>query len=325
MSHNLIQRIRVGDLDNLTMMLFLHLGYNNIDHIAPFSLKHLVMLRVIILEGNQIYNIRENSFNGLQSLPTLILANLSINRVAPRAFHGLLSLQYLDLSSNELTELGLETFDVTAPVSLIGMSYNQIQDFDPLVFSKLSALDLISVDFSHLCCLIPPRVRCLFRSDTTDMLTSCRDLLTTHTLRALTWSLSACIFLCNAVVICYRLKEVFNSCGINAMSILFLAVADEFVGVYLVVLASVDVHYRNSFHYGKGTLDIQCLVFNNRQFSLHVLGNIAVHIVCTFCSTVLFIPFSFRAPTCKVYNICCRPTGDLPHLVCLWVCAFSLH
>lgn len=79
-----------------------------------------------------------------------------------------------------------------------------------------------------------------------DLFSSCNDLMANLTLRLSIWILGSIALVGNAFVLTWRLKTKSDS-KVHALLLLNLAIADFLMGIYLIVIASVDVYYRGRY------------------------------------------------------------------------------
>lgn len=79
-----------------------------------------------------------------------------------------------------------------------------------------------------------------------DLFSSCNDLMANLTLRLSIWILGSIALVGNAFVLIWRLKTKSDS-KVHALLLLNLAIADFLMGIYLIVIASVDVFYRGKY------------------------------------------------------------------------------
>ncbi len=76
-----------------------------------------------------------------------------------------------------------------------------------------------------------------------DEISDCEDLMSNAAQRSFLWVLGIVALLGNTSVIIWRYRNIFVS-PVSSTLILSLGCADFFMGVYLLIIASVDVHYR---------------------------------------------------------------------------------
>ena len=103
------------------------------------------------------------------------------------------------------------------------------------------------------CCLVRSLgsiERCLPEPD---QFSSCEDLMRIQALRIFMWLLGISALFGNGFVIFWRLrpghKKVQKSNQVQSILVLNLAIADGFMGVYMLIIASADIHYRNVYAY----------------------------------------------------------------------------
>ena len=237
-----LQRLCFGDLYNLYI---LDLSYNNIVVMLPQIFVGLHNLRTLILVGNKnLRFISHGTFQGLDQLPSLSIQNALISNLAANTFAGLQNLQKLDLSYNRILDVNVRAFAGLDLLSNLTMVGNPDTIMSPKALAALISLQYLATDSYKHCCFVKTQVsedNCL---PAPDEFSSCEDLMRRSVLKAFLWILGLMAFICNIFVIVWRGQEkmnVYSFCVIN------LAVADFFMGLYMVVLASVDVHYMGEY------------------------------------------------------------------------------
>ena len=111
------------------------------------------------------------------------------------------------------------------------------------------------MDRKSLCCFIPTKATCLHRINNVKGLSSCTDLLPYTALRGFVWLMGISIIMANILSMAYKSYEMNHtkkSNSIECLEILGLNFADLLSGVYLFIIGSGDMYYRNKYvHYAK--------------------------------------------------------------------------
>lgn len=96
------------------------------------------------------------------------------------------------------------------------------------------------------CCLAEDSVDCVAPKD---QLSSCEDLLRNRVLRVAIWMLGFSAFIGNFFVIIwrYRIHDRVPSKKVQTFLILNLAIADLLMGIYMIVIASADMYFRDVY------------------------------------------------------------------------------
>ncbi|XP_055343618.1 G-protein coupled receptor GRL101-like [Paramacrobiotus metropolitanus] len=263
--------------DKLHQMTVLDLTFNDIHTLPAEVFGNLWQLRVLKLAGNQITRIVGKTFSGLANVRVLDISGNGIAVIERHAFHGLSSLPQLDLSQQRLTALPAEAFTGLRSLLSLNLSGNPLRSLHPSAFATLDTV-LTSLDISHtllpwrpdpltaphhavarlrslvtlqtgdarLCCSLGAAVpHCQPR---VDFFSSCSDLMSNAVLRAVLWTMGVVALLANALVIYWRAPDLRRR-RLHAFLIINLAVGDLVMGVYLLLIAGADVHYRGSYVY----------------------------------------------------------------------------
>ncbi|XP_012945994.1 G-protein coupled receptor GRL101 [Aplysia californica] len=104
-------------------------------------------------------------------------------------------------------------------------------------------LSLLLTDEFRFCCLAHDVAQCYPEADE---FSSCEDLMSNHVLRVAIWLLGLVATFGNALVIFWRSREV-RGRKVHSILITNLALGDLLMGVYLLMIASVDSHYRGVY------------------------------------------------------------------------------
>uniref|UniRef100_T1J3N1 G-protein coupled receptor GRL101 n=1 Tax=Strigamia maritima TaxID=126957 RepID=T1J3N1_STRMM len=236
LSYNLITSIPTRDL-----------SYNQIEAIETDAFFGLGNLRTLLLRGNtRIKMIAVNAFRGLQSLPQLSIVYTKLSRLDNGVFNGLESLHSLNLSQNEIQVVADGAFSGLDKVKILDLHGNDIREFSKGIFTGLKLMERLITDSFKFCCLAQAYIdfeHCLPQADE---FSSCKDLMSNLMLRVFLWALGIVALIGNLVVIVWRssLKNVKKA---SSVLILSLGCADFLMGVYLIIVASVDTHYRGDY------------------------------------------------------------------------------
>ncbi|KAF7494318.1 Putative G-protein coupled receptor [Sarcoptes scabiei] len=229
--------------NKLDRMHMIDLSENQIQFIPPGLFRKLWKLRILSLNGNQIRSIREHAFSGLTSLKTLDLSNQRIISLQKNSFNGLRSLKNLDLSNNLLLELYDGVFSGLSNVISIDLHLNKIKNIGSKTFQGLNSLKQINFDEFRFCCLTKFVENCY---PPPNEFSSCEDLMSNTILRICIWCLGSIALIGNLFVIMWRLKyQTINR--VHSFLIINLALGDLLMGIYLLIIASVDSYYRGLY------------------------------------------------------------------------------
>jgi len=280
-----------GAFHQLYQLNCLFLSHNNISFIGPNTFSGLVNLKLLTLMGNPIIDISDFAFRGLEKIANLNLSSMLISSIQKRAFMGVLTLQVLDLSSNLLEEFNVEMLNPLTTLKWLYMQHNRIIQIDGLkpttIFNNMVH---ISSDQRRLCCIANKLKVCDVPAD--DLLSNCRNLLSSVTLKIGVWVLSLGSFLTNIFVIAYRTQpRKMKRLNMNQNILLInLALSDILMSSYLCGLAVSDNLMRGVYAFQKIPWPQQnfCKVLGliasvSIQMSLFSLALLSCLYFITFC------------------------------------------
>ncbi|XP_069961184.1 G-protein coupled receptor GRL101-like [Cherax quadricarinatus] len=243
LSRNHIQHLRNGTFKHLWRLRILILSDNNLTTLTEGAFHGLHNLRTLHLNGNQIGSLSSVAFYGLGALPTLDLSHQRLSYVSPRAFVGLRNLTTLTLSHNLLKVLDDAVFTGLRSLKMLDLRNNAIETVSDQLFHHMPRLHHLETDEWRLCCLARHVEKCL---PVADEFSSCEDLMSNLVLRVCIWILGFIALLGNSFVIIWR--SVYSSGNkMHSFLIVNLGVGDLLMGVYLLIVAAVDLRYRGVY------------------------------------------------------------------------------
>ena len=241
---NYIQVIPKGVFENLRNLFLLDLSHNDIRGLEQGTFHGLRNLRILLLQGNRRLSvIRSHAFDGLTELPSLNLHNMGLASVEQGAFKNMSALQELDLSNNRLLALS-GVFGDLARLNFINISKNPDLLIQRHEFDFLESLRSLEGDDFKYCCFVNDRVAAENCLPAQDEFSSCQDLMNREVLKAFLWILGLMAFVFNLFVLLWRRRE---KTTVGSFFIMNLAASDFLMGIYMVVLASVDAYYRGVY------------------------------------------------------------------------------
>ncbi|CAL4078603.1 unnamed protein product, partial [Meganyctiphanes norvegica] len=243
LSNNSLSYLPSGLFLSLTRLRILDLRNNSIIKITNSTFKGLVNLRTLHLGGNHIWELDTWAFYGLPSLSTLDLSHQELREISHHAFMGLRTLKTLNLSQNKLEHLPMGCFTGLTKLKALDVRWNRLSQLRPGVFNSLTNLDILWTDGFHLCCLARHVTKCL---PAPDEFSSCEDLMSNVVLRVCVWVLGVIALVGNILVIVWRTIYQNNN-RVHTFLINNLAIGDLCMGLYLLIIASVDVRYRGEY------------------------------------------------------------------------------
>ncbi|XP_071961247.1 G-protein coupled receptor GRL101-like [Antedon mediterranea] len=232
----------------------MRLDGNQISTLPASAFNGLSALTDLRLEGNQIHTLEANAFSGLKSLTELRLNGHKISTLPANAFNGLTALTTLNLDNNSITTIDPEAFSfVVSSLSILKLRGNKLKVYRDRTFQQFTGLKELYSEYSSLCCLVGPIDVC----EPSDAFASCEDLLKNELLRVLMMIIGLSSVIGNVVVIVSRKfkkdNDINNVNKVQTTLITNLAVSDLLMAVYLIIIASADIHYRG--RYGKVSRD----------------------------------------------------------------------
>ncbi|BFZ11083.1 hypothetical protein BsWGS_14121 [Bradybaena similaris] len=219
------------------------LNNNKLSALRNGTFIRLTLLKQLELNGNKISTIEEDTFMALLHLSGLDLSKQRLTHLYKNIFKGLKSISTLNLSGNRIRTIENGAFNTLVNVLTIDLSNNEIKDIGANVFLGLPRMTTLKTDSYRFCCLAQSKVYCLPEPDE---FSSCEDLMSNYVLRVSIWVLGIVALCGNFVVIVWRLRD-FRGGRVHSCLITNLAIGDFLMGVYLIIIASVDTHYRGVY------------------------------------------------------------------------------
>ncbi|CAL1283053.1 unnamed protein product [Larinioides sclopetarius] len=242
-------------------------------------------------------------FSKYWALGELILQFNDITVLPREAFVYLKNMYKLDLSHNSLVYIEESAFAGLRNVRILILEDNpEITDVGPGAFDGLTAeggLALYSDSYT-LCCMASPQVPLENCMAPPDEISSCEDLLRHPAQRTFLWVIGIVGLLGNMFVIFWRFTAK-DAPRISSTLILSLGCADFLMGIYLIIIASVDVNYRgiyikNSERWKRSALCKTCgfLSTVSSEVSVFTLAFITIDRLITLCFPLSLKRFSLK-------------------------------
>ncbi|XP_071809338.1 uncharacterized protein [Asterias amurensis] len=223
-----IEELLFIQISNYPFLMELKLERNGIGVLKPGMFRNNPNMLKLNLSGNNIETIEPGTFEGLSSLQKLSLANNKLRSIEVGAFAGLSKLRWLDIR------------DVSSVAS---------KD----VFDDLDSLETIVASQFLFCCLREQTkdqqmINCIAPSDE---FSDCKDLIRNPALRFFIWVLGISALLGNLFVFGYRIATTYrdkrDAASVQTFLITNLAASDFLMGVYMIIIASADAHFRDNY------------------------------------------------------------------------------
>ncbi len=243
-SYNRIVQLIPGIFYRLNNLRILDLGFNEISELKTLTFQGLVTLERLNLKGNDIHVLQPGSFIDLVSLPTLDCSHMSISRLVDETFVGLGSLLQMNLSHNGIVTISSGALTGLHVLSQLDLRANDLKTVFSDSLAVLPHLEFLQSDHFKLCCMatqvspdncFPPQ----------DPISSCGDLMQNNILRSFIWILGVTAVFGNIGVVIWRVAYKMDS--VPDLIITHLAVSDLLMGIYMLIIAAVDLYYQGVF------------------------------------------------------------------------------
>ncbi|XP_043486966.1 LOW QUALITY PROTEIN: relaxin receptor 1-like [Polistes fuscatus] len=217
-----------------------------------FKLPRLPVLRNIKVT---LQNVSENYFETITAdmfdgVPALQSLNMELNwRIISfphsNVFKTAINLTKLLIGYNPIEDFSTDVLDPLANLRSLGVEGIKMDNLDKDSFNVFTSLDFIYFEKFHYCMTYASKVqKC---APATDGLSSLTHLLSTSMLKGAVWGISCVTFIGNAFVLWERFTAKDEN---RVLSILIknLAVSDMLMGVYLFIIALVDLQFRDNYN-----------------------------------------------------------------------------
>lgn len=247
LKYNDITELPAKKFINLRNLYKLDLSNNKIHFIAKSAFEGLKNLRLLYLENNPTITVIESeAFYGLTSIEDLKLTNLRLNTLRKNTFWGMSRLKTLNISNNKILQVENGAFLGLHSVTMLDMTDNNIADFSHHMFVGMKSLEYLYSDSFKFCCVAANQIpfnNCWPRADE---ISSCEDLMSSPLQRSFLWVLGIIALIANLFVVLWRIRiKDFNR--VSSLLIISLGFADLLMGIYLLIIAIVDVYYRGYY------------------------------------------------------------------------------
>ncbi|XP_041453756.1 G-protein coupled receptor GRL101-like [Lytechinus variegatus] len=188
----------------------------------------------------------DGMLDGLDELEHLNVSSNDIRHLAKGDFRDLRTLYFLDISNNPIVQIDPGVFLNTAHLEFIFMVDLQLHSIKRNVLTGLTSLKAISTSDNRLCCLLDERenVTCA-RTSPTSPLETCGRLYPSVVLRIAGWIIGLTSLVGNLTALILRVRQ--EQLTVQTLLIMNLAVADCIMGIYMIVITSVDIYFGNLY------------------------------------------------------------------------------
>jgi nitrate reductase gamma subunit len=198
------------------------------------------------LSSNNLTALPLGMFESSKNLYHLDLSNQRIKRLEKLMFAGLENLRVLNLSHNKIDIIEGDAFSTMPSLQELYLHGNPMRSFTNQIFQGLNKLSYLKTDKYKFCCFaesVDPD-KCYPQADE---FSSCANLMRTTVLRFFMWILGGLALVGNSMVIIVRasFKSLFTSS--NATLASSLALSDLLMGIYMFIIATADVIFRDNY------------------------------------------------------------------------------
>ncbi|XP_038052702.1 uncharacterized protein LOC119725369 [Patiria miniata] len=228
--------------------------------------KRFPKLRTLSLRSNNISEIKLSAFAGLSNLTTLDLSENNIGELDGGVFSELTMLNVMGMQLVPLQLIrgrafeglkNLRTLILMTDVSTAGtngfsqrVSATKVEDG---ALTDLISLQTVYVDDHRLCCdfssVLPAEEKCV-NTQLQSPLFNCGRLMPNTVLQVFMWILGFSALIGNLLVIAWRIREDSGkgSKYVHSFLVLNLAMSDFLMGVYMVIIATVDAIKKEEYY-----------------------------------------------------------------------------
>ena len=209
--------------------------------------KGLTRLTVLHLKDNQLTELHLSFFEDLSRVYFISLNNNLIQKLPSQLFKSGVSLQVLNLANNHLTTLESDIFETCKVLENLDMRGNDLKWIDKDAFKGIHNITKVLVDDYGTCCFVKS-AECYAVKPKPVYLT-CERLLSNQGLRISMWVLGFGALFGNILIIMHWFSRWRgNSVKHNHFLLMVnLSLSDLMMGIYLLILTSVDAYYADYF------------------------------------------------------------------------------
>ena len=247
LGYNLLETIQKGLFDDLSNLQHLSLRNNSFTFLHPMSLWKLQNLDMLDLSYNKLAHLPPNLLKNSTKVHTLLLGFMEIQTLPENFFTELSLLQFIELTNNRLTKLSSSMFRNCSKLRNIDMINNPLRWIEPDAFVGISNQTSVFFTNAGSCCFAYRHVgKCHSAVPKSSFLT-CNRLLHYRILRIGIWAICILAIVANIMVHFFGCKDEHVINKVQFLFIRNLSVSDFLMGVYLIILLSVDMYYTDYF------------------------------------------------------------------------------
>ena len=244
-SCNFLQMLDRNVFEGLHNLQEIYLQYNSLSSLHHSLFEDTLDLELLYINHNRLEQLHPDVFQNLTNLKILSIAENCLSNLPSEIFRDLHSLEFLNMSRNNMNEIAAHLFQRAKNLLTLDLTQNSLYWITTGSFKDLSKLTIVYVDAYATCCFIDS-TRCSFNSPPSPFI-SCKRLLPISTLRVMIWMVAISTIGGNAFVLLKRYKQRKEQANVQYLLITNLSISDGLAGIYLFILLSADIHYKDFF------------------------------------------------------------------------------
>ena len=248
LSHQNIKEIKAGNVfNNLHKLQRLYLHNNSVTHLDANVFSGLTLLKVLYLSNNRLAEFAPDMFVDLVNVFYFAVEFNLLRRLPASTFNRFQSLQIAKLQNNTLRELGNDVFENCKVLESVDLRGNDLKFVEKNAFRGVPKDTKILVDDYGTCCFVNS-AEC-FATNPRPVYLTCQRLLSNQGLRIAMWILGFGALFGNIHILNHWVSQWRkNSLKYVQFLLMFnLSLSDLLMGIYLLILTSVDTYYADYF------------------------------------------------------------------------------
>ena len=244
MHHNLLTELDVGLFRGLDMLMNIDISNNLLTSLPVGLFRGVPKLKTLLLPHNQLTMLDVAIFQDSVNLKTLSLAFNQLRHIHAGLFENLAALTFLDLAANNLHSIPrINHLPLLKHLNLEGNTFQKVHKNDLLALGQSAELFVSQPEICE--CYTPSGVNCSTSKSRSPYLT-CDRLLSDRVLVLFMWLLGLGAIAGNIFVLWWRNSNAAKH-NVQSRLLLNLAMSDLLMGLYMVIIASADVHFGEYF------------------------------------------------------------------------------
>ncbi|XP_078357060.1 uncharacterized protein LOC144641914 [Oculina patagonica] len=306
LNSNFLRTLPVGALTGLPYLRVLDLGRNLLRKAVSGVFDGLSNLEVLSMRSNQLTELEHGVFDKQGNMTYLYLQDNMLTALPDGLFGALSKLKLLNLSSNELRTVTKETFQGLKSLEYMYLDRNKLYKIPADAFSELTNLKYLKLDRFILCCYAKKTIVGVECESPVDEFSSCDDLMKNKALQICIWILGILGFAGNLLVIIWRIIDKEEN-RVHSFLLTNLAVADMFMGVYMMTIAIMDLRWQGEYfkHDIEWRSGIGCKIAGALSMLSSEVSVLILTIITLDRLISIVFPFKFKRLTNKAAVFAC--------------------